>query len=445
MNQWITIFVFLLCLGQINSYGQWANKSESEPDTAQKFSYGGSGTKFNGTINVNYFIESENRREALDSINSIDLNEYRGNVRFVAEVSNLRLGLNSSYDGVKNSDHPKVFYLEMIRLQPSHKESVAAMAADTVQISAEGGHFGKNSNRILFGIKTVSAKKQINFRFKLRMRDGIYDRDWDGPIISKKLTVLPKIPEIKDTVATVTETKVSDQRPVYYDRNYERREQEEDTLNQPETIEDKLWAKIEEDLISDNKKSLLQRCQIYKMNCDQHIFSECEYSEDVLFFIASLVEDSEKPMLIKEYKKQYPSGKYIHRIDGLLVKPEKTILPIQEDLAKVDHDDEMLLVNRVEGGNRPYHVGFFDFAKNKEYAIKSIGFNTDAIALDLSELEIPEGSYTVKIRDSEDQVFVEKSGIYISENMQIPNSVKLVVIICLVGAVGFLYKRYIYF
>jgi len=299
-------------------------------------------------------------------------------------------------------------------------------------------------NRISFGIKPVDANKQFVFRYKLRIRDGIYDRVWDGPIISKSLTVLPKIPEIKDTVATVSESENTNKRPLYYDRRYEPRQQEENTLNQSETIEDKLWAKIEEDLISDNKKSLLKRCQIYKMNCDQNIFTKCEYSEDVLFFMASLVEDSEKPMLIEVYKKQYPSGKYIDRIDGLIVKPKKTIIPIKDDLAKLDHDDKILLVNRVEGGNRPYHVGFFDYA-NEEFAIKSIGFNSDAISLDLAELEIPEGSYTVKIRDAADQVFVEKDGVYIRGNMRVPNSVKLIVIIGLLGIVAFLYKRYIYF
>lgn len=443
MNQWITIFVFLLCLGQSSTYGQWANASK--PDPGQKFSYGGSGTKFNGTVKVNYFVESENRREALDSIDTIDLNEYRGMLRFVAEISDLRLGLNGSYDGVKNSDHPKVFYLEVIRLQPTNKDWVSPIAADTVKISAQGGHFGKNENRIQFGIKSVDTKNQILFRFKLRIRDGIYDRDWDGPIISKKLIFLPKIPEIKDTVATIAEVQNSEKRPVYYDRRYEPKASENDALNQPETIEDKLWAKIEEDLISDNKKSLLQRCQIYKMNCDQRIFNDCEYSEDILFFMASLVEDSEKQALIDEYKTQYPSGKYIDQIDGLIVVSKKTIIPIKEDLAKLDNDNKVLLVNRVEGGNRPYHVGFFDYAKNKDYAIKSIGFNSDAISLDLSELEIAEGSYTVKITDSADQVFVEKTGVYVSEEMQIPNSVKLIVIIGLIGVLGLLYKKYIYF
>ncbi|MGB5437554.1 MAG: hypothetical protein WBM98_16795, partial [Maribacter sp.] len=251
----------------------------------------------------------------------------------------------------------------------------------------------------------------------------------------------------KDTLATVVESENKVQRPVYYKRRYNPRKTKDqnDSLNKPETIETKLWAKIEQDLISDNKKSLLQLCQIYKMNCDQHIFTECEYSEDVLFFMASLVSDDEKPILIMEYKDQYPSGKYIDRVDKLIIKPKITLNPINEGFAKLDYDKKILLANRIEGGNRPYHIGFFDYSKNKEYAVKSIGFNTDDISIDLSTLEIPDGPYTVKVRDSVGRVFVEKSGVLVSEDIRVPNSIKLISIIGLIGLLILLYKRFIHF
>ena len=444
MNRWLLLFFLIVCFGNAYTYGQWATKFA--PEATQKFTYGGNGGKFNGVVNVSYFIESENRRESVDDIsNTVDLNKYRGPIRFVAEVSDLQLGLNASYEGVKNSNHPKVFYLEIIRLQPaSHSELIVPIAPDTIKVSAKGGHFAKKQNDISFVIKPVNRKKKFLFRFKIRTRDGIYDRDWDGPIISKELTVLPKIPEIKNIKTTIAKAETTKQDRVSYER-YKPRRQQEEVQNESETIEDKLWAKIGEDLISNNKKKLLQRCKIYKMNCDQHIFTECEYSEDVLFYMASLVEDVEKPAVIEEYKKQFPDGKYIDKVDGLIAKPKKAIIPIKENLAKLDYDEKILLVNRVEGGERPYHVSFFDYAINKEYAIKSIGFNSEAISLDLSELEISEGFYTVKVRDADDQVFVEKQGVYVQDTMQISNSIKLIIIIGLLGLVGFLFKKYIYF
>ncbi len=438
MNKLVHIVIFIfLWLSQAPLFGQ----------ELKKFTYDGNGKRSNGTVQVAYFIESGNRKYKIDNeFEEIDLNTYKGEVNFIIQVGNLRVGLNRSLTKIRNRDHEKVFYLELIRLK-ANTEGYKAVGPDTVKIASAKGHYAKKTNRLVYKIHPETSQKKLWFQAKTRIIDGIYDRKWDGIILSKSITIVPRIEQKHNTITHSSQTKRKGSSK-YGTRKGSRSESfdnQSDTIQKSRTIEDKLWARIEQDLLSGDTEGVLERCKVYKVNCIQQIFTACKHKEEVLFYLAKLTDGDEKITLVNEYKALYPAGKYIDALEKMIIKPQPVIVPIKEGVAKLDFDKKVLVVNRIEGGKHPYYIGFFDYQKNKEYAVKQVRFNKKDQFVDLQSLEIPEGSYQVKVIDSQGQVFIEKNKVFVSKVLSFPNSIKACIILILLVVVGFLYKKYIQF
>ncbi len=434
----IVIFLFL-CLGQMSLYSQ----------ELRKFTYGGNGKKSNGAVYVEYFIESGGRKHKINNnTNEIALNNYKEEVRFIIQVSKLKVGLNRSFTKVRNRDHEKVFYLELIGLKVNTEE-YKAVGSDTVKIASAQGHYAKKTNRLTYILRPKTSKRKLLFQAKARIIDGIYDRKWDGPIISRSITIVPRIEQKRNKNAVAHSSRAKRKRRSKYNRRKSSKikyfEDEKDSLQTVITIEDKLWAKIEQDLISGNTDSALERCKIYRVNCFQQIFTSCKHNEEVLFYVAKLIGGNEKTAMVNQYRELYPGGKYIDELEKMITKPPPEVVPIKEGIATLDFDEKVLVVNRIEGGVRPYYMGFFDYQKNKEYAVKRVRFNKKDQFVELQSLEIPEGTYLVKVMDSQGQVFIEKNKIFVSKVFIFPNSIKACIILTFLAVLGFLYKKYIQF
>ena len=433
-----TILVTLLALSQFAASAQ----------EIKKFTYGGNGGRSNGTFAVQYYIQDGDKKYPLDKVSDpLDLNEFKNKIQFQIEISDLKLGLNNAFNKVRNSDHPKAYYLEISRLNIGIS-GLKELGADTLKISSGNGHYGAHTGSISYLIDSLPSKKHLLFQVKTRIINGVYGRKWKGVTVSKKINVIPKTPEVKEIVTVSEEADTAEnQRPLrewtnrFPSDNTNRSEKEKEE----ETIEDKFWDKIEQDLIADDKQSVLERCKVYLKNCEMKIFQECKKHEDVLFYMASFVPKDEKKTIINQYKELYPSGKYLDQLDTLIKQPIEVSIPIKEGYAKLDFDHNALLVNRVIGGNKPYYVGFFDTEKNKNYAVKQVRFAKENFYIDLNTLEIPEGNYHVKITDSKGRLFTKTNDVYVSQLFTIPNSLKVTVILILVCICGFLYKKYIYF
>ena len=369
----------------------------------ETFTYGGNkGGKYNGTVQVQVMIEDGNRPRPIEG-NTINLNEYKGGVNLVIQFSGLRVGLNDSYDKERNSDHPKVFYLEASSLKLDN--NVVTLVNDgPIRIGAGAGHYGKSTDKLVYTINPVTFERDVTLRAKAEIIDGVYDGRWNVLTVTKKLTIIPR------------------------------------AVN----IENDLWAQIQKDFKAGNKQGLLEKCTLYRVNCYQKTTGKCAYEEDVLYYLIMVSENQEKAALVSEYVSKYPQGKYLAEIGGggAAIDPGE---PIEKDLARLDFDDKALLLNEVKGGSKPYYVSFFDYNKNKEHALKNVRFNKENLLLELESIGIPEGFYTVKVTDAKGEIFVEAPKMYVSEPIRVHPSVKLGGIVLLLGGLALVYKKYIHF
>ena len=436
----VSILMLFTCL----SFGQ----------TRKKFVYGGSkGVKHKGTFAVSYFIAHKGRLQPLpDSIQTIDLNLYEQNPKLVVQLEALQLGLNASFSQLKHKDHPKVHYAN-VWIANKDLPYCYALSTDTLKLGAQEGHYGKPMIQLAFGVQNPDGKKQIQLKVKTETVDGIYNRNWKGITVARPFIIVPRKAVPKTEIAEVEEDAATHARrsnnPNRY-RNYRRNSLYEktatDTLSTEEpTIEDELWAMIEQDQISGKKKSLITNCRLYQMNCQQRVFEQCKYQEEVLFFLIGAVAPIEQKELVAVYKSRYPNGKFLEHLPTQVIQEDMVLVPIEKDLAQIDFDENALLVNRVKGGNKPYFIDFYDYQKNKELAVKSHRFNKEDLSVSLDELGIPQGMYTVKVMDSKGQLFVEKSAVFVRNAIQIPKSIKLSIVLLFIGSMGFLYKKYIHF
>jgi hypothetical protein len=366
------------------------------------FTYGGvKGNKYNGAVDVACVVVAGGRTYPLKGL-TVDLNQYAGDVKLGVQFTNLQVGLTDSFDKVRNSDHPKVFYLHASSLQLEN--NVLSIEGNGVVIGAPSGHYGGGSNVLVYTINPIASERDVALRVKAEIVDGVYDQQWNVFTVTKKFTILPR------------------------SRN----------------LENELWTQIEAAFKAGDKKALLEKCTRYQLSCDEGAFSDCGHKEDVVFYLISISGGKQKDLLIKEYMEKYPQGKYVAEL-GKDASVMDTGEPIQPGLARLDFDEVALLINEIKGGVRPYYASFFDYAKNKEYPIKSVRFNKESILLELESVGVPEGFYTVKVTDGKGAIFVEKENVRVRETLTIPPSVKLGGILLVVGGLIFVYKKYIHF
>jgi len=440
-NQIKIIGIVIGCFLSSISYGQ----------QVKKFVYGGNkGTKFKGTIAISYYIENNGRLQKLaDSTQVIDLNTYKEFPKLVVQLSSLRLGLNDTFHQTRNSNHPDVFFIEAWNTSSS-RQPLAALTTDSLRLGAKKKGLGRTVVNFAYQIKNPNKKTGVQVKLQTQTFDGVYPRQWKGITISKTFVIVPKIIVPEDPVAVVensTQKRTTSNSSYRRNRSYRnvdyrnKNQVNKDTL----TIEDHLWKKIEQDQISGNKDNLATRCRLYQMNCKQGIFKDCKYSEEVLFFLLGVVSSEEQLMLVDTYKKTYPEGKFIMHLPKPLASEKPELVPIKKDYAQLDFDENALLVNRVEGGNKPYFIGFYDYNKNKKLAVKTHRFTKGDLSVSLDALGIPQGMYMVKVMDSKGQLFVEKSKIFIKEPITISKSIKLSGLLLLLGGLGLLYKKHIHF
>ena len=405
-----------------------------------KFTYGGnSGKRYKATVKVSYVVKHNGRiHEIPDSTKLIDLNKYRGSVQFGIQFKELKVGLNNLFSKVKNSDHPKVYYLECIKSKVNI-EGYSSVGLDTIRITANSGHYGKPIDNLMYLIKESKKESNLLFQARIRIIDGVYDRSWNGPLITKKLTILPKI--VLTQKPQIVKAGQKKRKKHRYKNDKTPHKIVKDTITR--SFDQIIWDKIEIDLVNDNESSLYGHCETYLKICDQYITKECEQLEDVLYYLTQIAPKSEKEQFIKRYKKQFPEGKYLSLIDKNIEHIEDASLPILDYLPHFENDTEVIFINRIFGGKKPYYIGFFDTNKNKDHPIKSIRFNKESVIVRLSTLDIPEGNYDIKVYDTKGDLFITKSNISVNSNLNFPKSLKLSVILVFIGSVFYLYKRYI--
>ncbi|MCB0376247.1 MAG: hypothetical protein KDD04_10040, partial [Sinomicrobium sp.] len=354
-----------------------------------------------------YMLEVGNRATKLEG-KTIDLNQYSGDVKLIIQFSNLKLGLNNSFTDVRNSDHPRFFYMEASQVKTNN---VLLPAGDgMVKLSATGGNYGPTSNKLVYTIGSVSSKATVRLVARAEIVDGIYNRKWRAVNINENFTFLPK----KVSLETLTWRQISS-----------------------------LWNTLQENPDAGDPAALLEKCAEYRKGCANEEFT-CRYEEDVLYYTIALSAGRERKTLIGEYREKYRKGKYLETIEQL-PEPHEPEIPIEKESARIDFDDNYVIVNGIKGGKQPYYIKFYDYEKNEKYPLESRRFNKSGTQLALAFVPVPEGFYTVKITDAKDNVFIQEDKVYVREAFALPPSVKLGGILLFLGGLAFVYKKYIYF
>ena len=242
------------------------------------------------------------------------LDENEEQTTILVEFHNLTLGLNDTYTKLRNSVHDKVFYLKGYRV-PIKVEGYHPVGLDTFSISAQKGHYGERLGAISYRIVAPSQKKGVLFQVKTAIVNGVSDRTWKSKTISRTFTVVPPPLVVEDTIVP---TMVPVEKPVVAVQRSRRQTRSTpvpisrpiDTIAPEVAIEEKLWSKVQEQLLKNNKEAVIQHCRIYRMNCNNGIFTACTYAEDALFYLIAMQEDilPTNPLLLA-YRQQYPQAR----------------------------------------------------------------------------------------------------------------------------------------
>lgn len=393
-----TLVLTILCfvLGQQNMFSQ----------SARSFTYGGNkGTRNGGKIQIHYMLQSGERGQKLEG-NVIDLNDHPGNLKLIIQLSGLEVGLNKTATGPRNSDHFQRFYMKAAHQSAS---ALRPIGNKTIQIGSKVANYGALSNRIVYRISPIIEERTAVVKIKTEIVDANSGRTWKAVPITIRLTLLPRNSDIENSVWKQLE---------------------------------KLWTQVQESDTAEDKKTLLERCNTYRNNCEQELFP-CRHKEDVLYYMINLSEGNTRKALIKEYKTNYRKGKYLEAISKIPEVSEPEI-PMEAG-ARLDVDAHYLVVNGVKGGKKPYWVKLFNAGKGDSLSLKSINFAREYVFIDVNALNVPEGFYTVKVTDKNGNVFVEKDQIYVDKAFQWPPTVKLSGILLLLGGAAFAYKKFIHF
>jgi len=419
----------------------------SSAQQVENFTYAGNkGKSQNGSVKVQYVLYNGSRVHNLEATDTIvDLNEYKGPVFFGISFSDLKVGLNNKRTKLRHSKHYKNFYLKVFNLT-NNFQGLGSVPGDTMRIASKDDHLGKLVDVLHYQIDTITRRTTVKFQVGANTISKAYNAEWNSIRLTKKIKLIPRPSEKSKNDNSISDTDSSSKsskkrsRKRKYTSNRDASKKDDD-----DTFEGRIWANIEKELQTVEKKKLLELCNLYRANCDEGYMTSCKHLEDVLFYIAKQVPDAEKKAIIADYYKLFPDGKYREQLQKLIIKPEPKKVPIEEGLAKIEFDKNALIVSRVRGGKRPYYIGLFNEDKSKEFAVKGQRFSEESITLHLDSLNMPEGNYVAKVLDADNQIFAQEQNVFVAKKYSLSNSVKLTIVLILLGFIGFLYKKYIHF
>jgi len=419
----------------------------SSAQQLENFTYAGNkGKSQYASVKVQYVLYNGSRMHNLEVTDTIiDLNEYKGPVFFGISFSDLKFGLNNKRTKQRHPRHYKNFYLKIFNLTDNF-QGFGPVPSDTMRIASKDDHLGKLVDVLHYQIDTITKRTTVKFQVGANTIGKEYNNEWNSIRLTKKIKLIPRPLEKSKKDSSISDADGSSKsskkrsRKRKYTSNSNTSEKDDD-----DTLESRIWADIEKELQTAEKKKLLGLCKLYKTNCDEGFMTSCKHLEDVIFYMALQVSDAEKKTIIADYYRLFPDGKYREQLQKLIIKPEPKKIPIEEGLAKVEFDKNALVVSRVKGGKLPYYIGFFNEDKSKEFAVKGQRFSEENITLHLDSLNMPEGNYVVKVLDADNQIFAQEQNVFVAKKYSLSNSVKLTIVLILVGFIGFLYKKYIHF
>lgn len=416
----------------------------------KKLTYGGlNGKSHNASFEVHYFLAHEGRKEYIDnSVQVIDLNDYKSKVRLGVQLKNLKVGLNNSFSKIRNQNHAKVFYVEGFSISNTN-EAFRSVGLDTIKKGSKSNHFSTGIDFLVFEINPLHEKTKLDFKINTLVVDAVYNRKWLGTKISRSIVFLPKKRVESSQNKQLTQT----QKKTRYRRNYSSSvdkisssKEEEEEEEQEEGLDNRIWRDIEDNIVKDQRDKLIENCELYLSICEKYNTHKCAEKEDVYFYLIQNTEGAQRNSFMNLYSELFPSGKYCEQVVSLLQEMEKKIVttpPVSQ--GHLDYDSNAMVVDNIYGGQEPYFVGFYDVTKSKTHPIKTVRFSNRDKIIFFENLKLPEGFYAVKVFDAMGSNFTEPKRIYLDSFVKLHKSIKLVFFLAPILLLFVLYKKYITF